>query len=133
MKITITRPSEIEVSHVLIDVPVSYGTEEIPDNFPLRVADRWRAKIHLETGCIDGWPQGVPAELFLTVRDSGAYSLLAPDGSEIVKRESYVPNRVIPGDYGDTIQFKVASNGMIEGWRQPTQRDFEAFFSDEEE
>lgn len=133
MKITITKPTEVDVSHVLIDVPVSYGTEEMPEAFPMRTNDRWRAKIHLETGCIDGWPQGVPGELFLTVRDAGSYSLLAPDGSEITKLESYVPNRIIPGSYGDTMEFKIAANGMIEGWSKPSPRDFAGFFGSDDE
>lgn len=133
MKITITRPVEIDVSHILIDVPVNYGIEEMSAYLPFRANDRWCAKIHLETGCIDGWPQGTRAEVFLTVRDSGSYSLLSPTGDEIVKIETYVPNRLVPGEYGDTIQFKVAANGMIEEWRQPTPRDFGAFFGDNED
>ena len=37
MKVTIQVPKEIEVSYIIIDVPVEYGEEDIPNDFPLRV------------------------------------------------------------------------------------------------
>ena len=66
MKVTIQVPKEIEVTHILIDVPVEYGDEDIPYDFPLRVklpqthprltADRWVADVNIDTGKIAGWP-----------------------------------------------------------------------------
>lgn len=129
MKIPIQKPTTVDVTHVLIDVPIHHGEEEIPNNFPLRDGDRWRAKIDLETGAIENWPANTVAEVFLTVRDSGTYKLLGPDGKEVaVISNDYVPNRVVPGEYGDTIEFGVEGDGRIAGWMTPKPQDFARFF-----
>ena len=133
MKFTVTKPFEVEITHVLIDVPVNYGTEEMPADFPLRWGDRWTAKVEIETGRILGWPAtNAGAELHLTVKDTGSYSLLLPDGSALAEiKEDYVPNRVVPGSYGDVIHLQISPEGIITNW--PKHPDVSAFFPDNDD
>lgn len=141
MKITIKVPKEIEITHILIDVPVEYGDEEIPLDFPLRqvghIRDRWSATINIDTGKIENWPSDAGArELFLTVRDAGTYTLLGKsEGFNCILEhakisEDYVPNRLIPGEYGDTIRLKIAADGTITNWHK--KPDVSAFFGNED-
>ena len=131
MKMKIKRWVEIEITHVEILAPVNYGEEEIPLTFPLRSGDEWKATINIETGQIEGWPAGAPAgNLFLTVKDGGTYRLLGPDGATVAEiSEDYVPNRVIPGSYGDTIELEIDANGIVTNW--PKRCECDRFFCEE--
>ena len=146
MKVTIQVPKEIEVTHILIDVPVEYGEEDIPNDFPLRVKgpqldrttalgkrlgdDRWVAEVNIDTGEIAGWPAGAGAqELYMKVNDGGTYTLrtITKDGVGSVKRDrKYVPHGVVPGEDGDYIILKIAADGTITNW--PKKPDVSAFF-----
>jgi hypothetical protein len=118
MKATVTKPVEIEITHVLIDVPVNYGTEEMPEDFPLRIGDGWKAKVEIDTGRIIDWPAtNAGSEVYLTVKDGGTYKLFGPDGKEVAAREeNYVPHGVVPGEYGDTIELRINAEGIITNW-----------------
>ena len=134
MKITITRPVEIEVTHIKLELPVRYEEEDMPNDFPLRVKDRWVATIDLETGYIEGWPAGKEGEFYMKVCDEGVYTLLAraPDGidREIVAELSgeYVPHGVVPGEYGDYVHLKINGHGIITNWPRPGRMKFDDFF-----
>ena len=149
MKITIQVPKEIEVTHIRIDVPVEYGEEDIPNDFPLRVklpqthprltADRWVATVNIDTGKIEDWPVDAGArELYMKVNDAGIYTLrtITKDNSPSVvgsvKREhEYVPHGVVPGDDGDYIHLKIAADGTITNW--PKKPDVSAFFGGDDD
>ena len=148
MKVTIKVPKEIEVTHILIDVPVEYGEEDIPNDFPLRLQmpplqrttalgkpltnDRWKARVNIDTGKIEGWPADAGAqELYMKVNDAGTYTLL--DGVLMLKAldREYVPNGVVPGEWGDYIDLKIAADGTITNW--PKKPDLSAFFGGDDE
>ena len=150
MKVTIQVPKEIEVTHILIDVPVEFGEEDIPNDFPLRLklpqthprltADRWVADVNIDTGKIAGWPADAgPRQLYMKVNDAGIYTLrtITKDGDSpsvigSVKREhEYVPHGVVPGEDGDYIDLKIAADGTITNW--PKKPDVSAFFGGDDD
>ena len=117
---------EVEVASVEIDVPVRYDEEQISRDFPLRYGDSWRASIDIDSGQIKDWPAGKSGRLHLKVCDCGIYTLRAPDGSELAAIvENYVPNRLIPGSYGDDIDLIIDENGIVTNWpKEPSLEDF---------
>jgi hypothetical protein len=121
MKVKIPSVIEYNVTHIALECAVNYEEEEIPNDFPGRTGDMWRAKINLVTGKIEGWPQGRAEDMHLTVKDCGTYALISDDGREIWRQENgYVPHCVIPGSYGDTVELKIATDGVITNWpRRP--------------
>ncbi len=132
MKVTVKLPTEIEISHVKIVAAVNYDEEEIPNDFPGRKGDTWHAMIELDTGKIVDWPAGRAEKMHLTVKDSGTYTLLAPDGKHLATRdENYVPHGVVPGQFGDTIEITINGDGVIAEW--PKKPDIEQFFPRDEE
>ena len=78
MKITIQVPKEIEVTHILIDVPVRN------------------------------------------------YVLYSNEEKVATREDDYVPNAVIPGEWGDYIDLQIAADGTITNW--PKKPDVSAFF-----
>jgi hypothetical protein len=131
MKLKIPTVIEENVTHIKLACAVNYEEEEIPNDFPGRVGKMWHAKVNLDTGKIEGWPAGKTADMHLTVKDSGTYTLLTEDGREVAKRENnYVPHGVVPGKYGDTVELKIAADGTITNW--PRTLDTSAFFDGED-
>lgn len=108
----------VEVKFVRIVVEVRYDDEDIPYDFPFRTGDTWDVTVELETGKILDWP-GPAAEVCMKVCDCGSYYLLDEQKSTIAKIENdYVPHGVVPGEYGDYIDLKIASDGTIENWNK---------------
>jgi oxalate decarboxylase/phosphoglucose isomerase-like protein (cupin superfamily) len=132
MKFTVTKPVEIDITHVLIVAPINYEEEEMPNDFPLRENNFWRALVEIETGRILHWPAtGAGHEVYLTVKDTGTYTLLGPDGKEVAKIEQdYVPHGVVPGKYGDVINLTINTEGVITNW--PKRPKVSAFFGGDE-
>jgi hypothetical protein len=118
MKFTVTRPVEIEVAFIEVILPIRYGTEDIPDDFPLRNGDIWSAIINIDTGVIENWPASETGlrELHMKVTDSGVYVLRNSERKEIVRREDYVPD-IIPGSYGDYVELRIGPDGRIQDWK----------------
>ena len=148
MKVTIQVPKEIEVSHIIIDVPVEYGEEDIPNDFPLRVKgpqlerttalgkrltnDRWVAAVNIDTGKIEGWPATAGArELYMKVNDAGIYTLCVDEGARVSRKHEYVPHGVVPGEDGDYIHLKIAADGTITNW--PKKPDVSVFFGGDDD
>ena len=118
---------ETEVTHLVADMGVRYwedaivnGEEDDDENptIPLRDGERWRLKIDLSTGKIDGWPECVTAQTHYKVCDDGVYSLIGGDGAEVVKKDGYVPDMLAPQDdgYGDYVILDIGPDGVIAGW-----------------
>lgn len=130
MKITVPSAKEIEITHVLIDVPVRYDEEDIPNDFPLRQGNRWRGTVDIDTGKIKEWPAGKSGDIeFMKVCDSGSYALLDAQGNAVAKLENdYVPNNLIPPDdgYGDYISLFIDEAGVVTNW--PKRPDVSQFF-----
>lgn len=131
MKTTIKRPVEIEIATVKLKLPVRYEEEEIPNDFPFREGDLWEAEINVDTGKILNWPQGKPADMFLTVKDTGYYELFDPAGRSLAKiDDNYVPHGLIPGEYGDVVLFTIDATGTITNW--PIRPDVSEFFPEDD-
>jgi hypothetical protein len=131
MKINLPTTIEETISHLLILAPVNYGEEDIPNDFPGRTGDLWRALVEIETGRIIDWPAGKAVKMFMTVKDSGTYQLIGENLRVIASRtQDYVPHCLVPGNYGDTIEMTIDGNGVIKEW--PHKPDIteviEAFF-----
>jgi hypothetical protein len=121
---TIRTISETPVDTIRISVAVRYGDEDMPMDFPFRAGDMWTVDVDLATGKIKNWP-GPAFDLYMKVCDEGAYYLFS-NGQEVASIvEDYVPNGVVPGEYGDYIDFKIAQDGTITNW--PKVPDLSAF------
>lgn len=128
MKAKVKTEIEIEVSAIRISVAVRYEEEDIPNDFPMRKADTWTATVAIDTGKIEHWPKGKAGNLRMKVCDEGCYTLLDKDGVEIKCRDGYVPHGIVPGEYGDYIDLKINSDGIITNW--PKKPDISEFFED---
>lgn len=117
---------EVEVKWIVLDLPVYYGEEDIPNNFPLRVGGRWVAKVRIDNGVIEDWPAGRAAEFNMKVTDGGTYTLIGVTGDIIAEREEeYVP-QCVPGSWGDYVRLNIDATGRITNWpKNPDMSDFE--------
>ena len=126
MKIELLVKKEVEITMVKVDVAVRYDEEDIPNDFPMRKGNMWSAIINIDNGKILDWPMGQSGDLYMKVCDQGSYYLLDPHGNTVLSIEDdYVPNRLIPGEYGDYIDLKIDMNGIITNWKsKPSIEDF---------
>lgn len=133
MKITIQRPVEVEARTLSIVIPLDL--DETPPNFPLNESGLWKARIDIDTGRIVNWPEDRPEkfEMHEKVVDQGSYELLDENDKRLAFISDYVPNRVIPGEFGDYIEIEI-ENGAITNWRKPTEEDLvDSFFPPKED
>ena len=93
---------------------------------PCRAAEVWCPVIDVETGTIEGWPQGVSADIYYKVCDDGAYHLLDENRKVVKSINGYVPSIMCPeGDgYGDYVIMKIDGTGKIARWT-PDLSDFQ--------
>ncbi len=132
MKTTIRK--EVEAKYLRVHIPVRYDEEDIPKDFPLRIEvendkdgyDWWDATIEVDTAKILNWPQGITGEMFMKVCDEGSYFLLDESGETIKEIiEDYVPNNILPGEYGDYVSLVINEEGIITNWYDsPSFEDF---------
>lgn len=115
MKFTMKR--EVEAKYLELSVPVNYEDEDMPFDAPMRIGDTWRATIDLDEGRILDWPAGKTLSMeCMKVVDEGVYVLLDADRNEIARREDYVPNDLLPGNYGDYLSLEIDETGRITNW-----------------
>lgn len=130
MKITVLRPTEITITHIKLTLPVRYGEQDIPKDFPLRSGDVWQAMVNIDTGVIDNWPIGESGVLEMKVCDEGTYMLYTYFGDHwdaVAKiKQDYVPHGVVPGRYGDYVRLEIDASGCITNW--PKKPDVSSFF-----
>jgi hypothetical protein len=126
MKAIIKVEKEVEIKYVKVQVAVRYEEEDIPNNFPLRNGDMWNAKIDIDRGVVIDWPNGEKGNLEMKICDEGSYYLLDENDNVILKiEEDYVPNRLLPGSYGDYLKLHINENGVITNWySKPSIEDF---------
>jgi hypothetical protein len=130
MKIKVPVITEEDIRLVRISAAVNYGEEEMPNDFPGRLGNTWKAEVEIDTGRIVNWPKGRAEEVVLTVKDSGTYALVNVAGEEVALiEEYYVPNEVIPGCYGDTIELSINADGVITNW--PKNPNVDWFFPED--
>jgi hypothetical protein len=117
MKVTIYVPTEVEIKTVRVEIAVRYGEEDIPNDFPFRVGDMWIATIDIDKGKIIDWPQGKTGSFCMKICDEGSYFLQDVEGKEVLSIESnYVPNALLPGEYGDYLELDIDETGTITNW-----------------
>lgn len=130
---TFTEKTVTKVSTLIVDAPVNYGEEDMPNDYPGRAGDRWVFRIDLETGRIFNELSGdMPdIELYMKVRDECEYTLISEDGRVLCKRDGYVPS-FFPGDhYGDYLILNI-KDGHIEGWNKPSGGEIDEEFGDDD-
>lgn len=132
MKITVTIEKEVDVKTVLVEVGVRYwedaiinGVEDTEGNLtPCRKGELWCPEIDIDTGIIINWLKGIKAEVHFKVCDAGSYYVKDSEGNIVLSRKNdYVPNGLIPGEYGDYIIMQIDENGKIADW-DPSLDDF---------
>lgn len=127
--ITVKKQVEVDLKSVRVTLPINYGEEDIPHDFPLRENDIWRATIDIDTGRIQEWPQGKAGTIeFMKVADGGTYTLIDVQGNTVAEiKENYVPQSMIPplNGYGDYVSFEIDENGIIKNWyKNPSIKEF---------
>ena len=126
MKATVNMPTEIEVSELEIQLAVRYDEEDIPNDFPGRKGDMLTLSVEIDTGKLPPqFPQDLTARVRMKVCDQGTYTLYSSDGTLIKRLENeYVPHGMVPGEYGDYVDLKIAG-GKITNWpKNPSLTDF---------
>jgi len=121
MKITITEKREVEIKAVRIEAPFRHiGDDEdsdVPNDFPLLKGKVWHATIDLDTHKIRDWPLGQMRSLYTKVCDAGSYYLLDENEKVVTSiNQDYVPNNLIPGEWGDYIEMIIEGDGTISNW-----------------
>ncbi len=126
MKAQIQTTKEVEVKWIKMDLAVRYDDEDIQYDFPLRKGDIWSAIVQVDTGKIEDWPEGKSGEMYMKVCDEGSYFLLDEHGNTVDSIVSgYVPNNLVPGEYGDYVDLKINEQGIITNWpKHPSFEDF---------
>ncbi|QEL01614.1 hypothetical protein FKG96_12610 [Olivibacter sp. LS-1] len=134
MKATIKFYKEVEVTTLKIRAGVRYwedgtvnGQEDINGNLiPFREGDYWCPVIDLYSATIKDWPIGTTAHVHYKVCDDGYYILLDDKGEPVLSLENdYVPNKLVPGHYGDYIEMEIDQTGKITNWpSHPSLSDF---------
>ncbi len=115
MKTTVTQPVKTEASKVAVTLPVVNGTQDIPDDFPLRRGGIWKAVIDIDTGRIEDWPEGVGKRcLFLKVGEDGIYTLREPDGTTAARIIGPVPLGIMPGEDDAYVDLVIEADGTIQ-------------------
>jgi hypothetical protein len=105
-----------DVRYVRVNAAVRYDDEDMPFDAPMRDGKSWIAMIDLEKRRVLNWPQGKTLEFSMKVCDEGVYELLTADLDVIKKIDGYVPNQLLPGEYGDYLELKIDENGIITNW-----------------
>lgn len=134
MKVTIKVEKEVDIKYCQLKVEPRYwedstvdGVEDVDgDLIPCREGDLWCPLINIETGEIINWSRGTTANIHYKVCDAGSYYLQDENYKTLLSIEDdYVPNSLIPGEYGDYIVMNVDINGNIKEWKaSPNLEDF---------
>lgn len=97
-------------------IPLREGTAA--DNDDLN-GGNWRPTIDLDTGKIEGWPEGTTASIHYKVCDDGDYELLDADRNVVASVYGYVPSLMCPegNGYGDYVIMEIAADGTIAKWK----------------
>lgn len=134
MKAEVCIKQEVDIKKVSIDISPRYigdgEDDDLPSDFPLLNEHKtcWRAMVDIDTGKIEGWPQGDAREMYVKVCDSGIYELIDVNNDVISHIEGYVPHGIVPGSYGDYVELKINEDGFITNW--PRNKDISQFFED---
>jgi len=100
------------------DAEVNGVKDEDGSLIPCRDGDDWCPVIDIDTGIVQGWPEGTTADIHYKVCDDGEYALRDYAGDTVKRIEGYVPKIMCPGDngYGDYVIMQIDGSGKIHGW-----------------
>ena len=117
---------EVDITHVEVTVPIRYADEDIPYDFPSRNGDIWNVTINVDNGRISNWDGTTKLTFETKICDTGTYTLVDTDGKTVATiYNDYVPNNLIPGEYGDYINLEIDEGGYITNWpKKPNFCDF---------
>ncbi|MCK9549160.1 hypothetical protein [Aquamicrobium sp.] len=106
-------------------IPCREGTAADNDHFG---GGNWRPVIDLDTGKIEGWPEGTIASIHYKVCDDGDYELLDEERNVVKAIDGYVPSIMCPEGqgHGDYVIMEIAADGTIANWRADLS-DFEEY------
>lgn len=132
MKVTIKVEKEIDVKYCQLSVQPRYwedatvnGVEDVEGTLlPCISGNLWKPLIDIDAGIIVNWEAGKTAKTHFKVCDAGSYYLLDKNNEVVLSIEDdYVPNKLIPGQYGDYIVMDIDETGKIANWK-PNLSDF---------
>lgn len=106
------------VIKVQIIIPIERDEEDIPLDFPLRNNNIWKATVNLSSKKIENWHLGHSGHLAVKVVDRGTYNLLDSNNKVLLEMQGYVPNNLIPGQWGDYIDLYINEEGIITNWNK---------------
>ncbi len=126
MKVTVYKPVELEIHTVRIEVELH---DDVSESLPKHLFNddgELDLLIEVDTGKVVSWQGSEPVNIYDKVCDNGVYTLFGTDGLEVGKIDNYyVPNDLIPGDYGDYINLEINADGVITNWpKYPSVLDF---------
>jgi len=125
MKFEIMDIRVIDIRFVKMEIAVRYEEEDIPSNFPGRNGDVLTMTFDVQTGEILDFPKETEADIYMKVCDEGTYTLLDGDRKEIKKiTNDYVPNGIVPGEFGDYVALKIKDGFITNLVKQPHLKDF---------
>jgi len=127
MELIINESKAVGIKYLKMSVAVRYDEEDMPNDFPFRNGNLWNVLIDIDEHRIIEWPKGVSHELFMKICDEGCYYLMDSDRNIIKSKEQeYVPNNLLPGEYGDYLDFVIDESGYITNWLDDANfRDFD--------
>jgi hypothetical protein len=126
MKATIKVMKEVEIKYLKMCISVDDDCK-----YPDAKNEMLTLSIEVDTGKILNYPLTESFHLFEKVTDRGSYYLYDEDFNEVLSIENnYVPNRLIPGSYGDYVDLEIDEKGIITNWRKPP--DISDFIQDED-
>lgn len=126
MKVTVYKPVELEIHTVKIEVELH---DDVSESLPKHLFNddgELDLLIEIDTGKVVSWHGSEPVNIYDKVRDNGVYTLFDLGGLEVAKIDNYyVPNNLIPGDYGDYINLEINSDGFVTNWpKYPSVLEF---------
>lgn len=135
MKALVKIVKEVEIEKIIIDINIRYvgdsdDDDDVPTDFPLLRGNQWNATVMIDSGQILEWPKGNEYEVYCKVCDAGIYTLIDDSGSVVSIKDGYVPNGIVPGEYGDYVHLVINSDGVITNW--PKYPSVDEFFCDDE-
>lgn len=128
MKVKVKNKVELDAKFIDCKIGVRYwedatvnGEEDTEGSLiPFRDEDDYfKIRIDIETGIIEGWPEGTTANIHYKVCDDGVYTLVSSEGVKIIEKDGYVPEflSIEENGYGDYVIFNVDKNGKVENWK----------------
>jgi hypothetical protein len=126
MKVEVLKPAEVEIHSVRIEVELH---DDVSENLPKHLFNddgELDLLIEVDTGKVVSWQGDEPVSIYDNVRDGGVYTLFDSNGEEVQKIHNYyVPNKLIPGEYGDYIDLNISADGIVTNWpKNPSVIDF---------